>query len=103
MATKFTKEWLFAALDRAIRTFAQTALGFLAVGAAMSDIDWIRAFSVAGVATVISILTSVATQLPEATVDGTITNGEDGATATAQLEDKAKALQKKSVRLKVEK
>ncbi len=98
---KLTQEWLLAALVRALRTFAQTFLGFLAVGAAMSDVDWVRAASVSGVAAIICIVTSVATGLPEATVDGTITDGSDGPTATATLEDKSKAMAKKSVRLTV--
>jgi hypothetical protein len=37
----------------------------IAVGAAFSEIDWLRALSVSGVAFVLSILTSLATGLPE--------------------------------------
>ena len=59
------KEWLKAALIRAIRTFAQTFVGFIAVGAALEEIQWLRATSVAGAAFVLSILTSLATGLPE--------------------------------------
>ena len=58
------KEWLRAALVRAVKTFAQTFAGSIAVGAAMSEIDWLRALSVSGVALVLSILTSL-TGLPE--------------------------------------
>ena len=58
------KEWAKAALIRAIRTFAQTFAGCIAVGAAASEVDWIRALSVSGVAFVLSILTSLA-GLPE--------------------------------------
>lgn len=58
------KEWLRAALIRAIKTFAQTMIGTIAVGAAFHEIDWIRALSVSGVAAVLSILTSLA-GLPE--------------------------------------
>lgn len=58
------KEWLKAALIRAIRTFAQTFAGCIAVGAAVSEVDWLRALSVSGVACVLSILTSLA-GLPE--------------------------------------
>lgn len=47
--------------ERAIKTFAQTLLGFVAVqGAAFADIDWATALSVSGVATLASLLTSVA-------------------------------------------
>lgn len=59
------KEWAKAALIRAIRTFAQTFVGFIAVGAALEEIQWLRALSVSGAAAVLSILTSLATGLPE--------------------------------------
>ena len=59
------KEWLIAALIRAARTFAQTFVGFIAVGAALEEIQWLRALSVSGAAAVLSILTSLATGLPE--------------------------------------
>ena len=59
------KEWLKAALIRAIRTFAQTFVGFIAVGAALEEVQWLRALSVSGAAFVLSILTSLATGLPE--------------------------------------
>ena len=60
------KQWALAALIRAIRTFAQTFVGFIAVGAALEEIQWLRALSVSGAAFVLSILTSLATGLPEA-------------------------------------
>ena len=59
------KKWLLAALIRAVRTFAQTFVGFIAVGAALEEIQWLRALSVSGAAFVLSILTSLATGLPE--------------------------------------
>ena len=58
------KKWLIAALIRAVRTFAQTFVGFIAVGAALEEIQWLRALSVSGVACVLSLLTSLA-GLPE--------------------------------------
>ena len=58
------KEWLRAALIRAVKTFAQTMVGSIAVGAAISEVDWVRALSVSGVACVLSLLTSLA-GLPE--------------------------------------
>ena len=58
------KEWAKAALIRAIKTFAQTLAASISVGAAMSEIDWARALSVAGVSFVLSIATSLA-GLPE--------------------------------------
>ena len=59
------KKWILAALIRAVRTFAQTFVGFIAVGAALEEIQWLRALSVSGAAAVLSILTSLATGLPE--------------------------------------
>lgn len=58
------KKWLIAALIRAVKTFAQTAVSMIAVGAAFSEIDWLRVLSVSGVAFVLSMLTSLA-GLPE--------------------------------------
>ena len=66
------KEWAVAALIRAVRTFAQTFVGFIAVGAALEEIQWFRALSVSGAAFVLSILTSLATGLPEAEVPALI-------------------------------
>ena len=60
-------KWALAALIRAVKTFAQTFASMIAVGAAFSEIDWLRALSVSGVAFVLSWLTSLA-GLPE--VDG---------------------------------
>jgi len=59
------KQWIVAALIRAVRTFAQTFVGFIAVGAALEEVQWLRALSVSGAACVLSVLTSLATGLPE--------------------------------------
>ena len=60
--------WAKAALVRALKTFAQTFAGCIAVGAAASEVDWLRALSVSGVAFVLSVLTSLAglPEVPEA-------------------------------------
>lgn len=60
LLTVDTKKWLKAAGIRAIKTFAQTFGGMITVGAAMSEIQWGQAFSVACVATIYSLVTSVA-------------------------------------------
>ena len=59
------KKFMMAALIRAIRTFAQTFVSMVAVGAAFSEVEWVRVMSVSGVAFVLSVLTSLATGLPE--------------------------------------
>ena len=61
----FTQKWWIAAGIRALKTFAQAMGAGIAVGAAASEVDWLRLLSVAGVAAVASILTSLA-GLPEA-------------------------------------
>ena len=58
------RKWAIAALVRALRTFAQTFAGCIAVGAAVSEVEWLRALSVSGVAFVLSVLTSLG-GLPE--------------------------------------
>ena len=68
------KTFAVAALVRSLRTFAQTFVGFVAVGAALSDIPWLEALSVSAVAALLSILTSIITGLPE--VDGEKQKGE---------------------------
>lgn len=63
------REWGAAALTRAVKTAAQTAVALIGTGAVgFTDLDWVRIASVAGVAAVLSLLTSIATDLPE--VDG---------------------------------
>jgi hypothetical protein len=59
-----TKQWFVAAATRAVKTMAQTALGMITVGAAINAIDWTYVGSVALVAAILSILTSVV-GLPE--------------------------------------
>lgn len=56
--------WLKAAGIRAVKTFCQTMLGMIAIGAAISEVQWTYVLSVSVVAAILSILTSVA-GLPE--------------------------------------
>lgn len=64
------KDWLKAAGIRALKTFLQVALGFITVGAAISDINWGLMLSTATVAAIYSIATSIITGLPEVPDDG---------------------------------
>ena len=61
------KKWFKAAGVRAIKTVAQTLLGYITIGLAMNEINWITAGSVALVAGIYSLLTSIAglTELKE--------------------------------------
>lgn len=56
----FTRAFLYALLERAVKTFAQTAAAMLvAAGSGLLDADWITVASVAGMAAVVSVLTSI--------------------------------------------
>lgn len=57
----FTKSFAIAALERAIKTFAQAAVAVL-VGnvTGLLDVDWVQLASVSGLAALVSVLTSVA-------------------------------------------
>ena len=55
-----------AALIRAARTIAQTALATIGTTAVIQDVDWALVGSTAALAGIVSLLTSAATELPEA-------------------------------------
>lgn len=58
----WTKTFALAVLERAIKTFAQAAAALLvAAGTGLLDADWMQILSVAGMAAVVSVLTSVGT------------------------------------------
>ena len=58
------KKWIKAAGIRALKTFAQSFVSLVAVGAAISEVEWGYVASVSAVAALLSLLTSVA-GLPE--------------------------------------
>lgn len=60
-----TKEWVKAALIRAIRTFAESMLAYIGTGALiLSDVNWIAALSAGAFGFIIAILLALA-GLPE--------------------------------------
>ena len=59
------KKFLKAAGIRALRTVAQTAAAMIGTGVVMSDVNWWGVLSASLLAGILSILTSVATGLPE--------------------------------------
>ena len=58
------KKWIKAALVRAVKTVAQTAVATIGTSAAMGEVNWIMVGSASLLAGILSILTSVA-GLPE--------------------------------------
>ena len=56
--------WLKAAGIRAIKTFAQTAVGVIGASAMITQVSWQTVLSAAALAAILSLLTSVA-GLPE--------------------------------------
>ena len=57
--------WKAAAI-RAVRTMAQSALALIPAAATITEVNWLTVLGTAALAGVVSILTSVATGLPEA-------------------------------------
>ncbi len=58
-------EFVRAALIRTIRTVAQTAAATIGTSALLSEVDWRAVVSASVLAGILSVLTSIATGLPE--------------------------------------
>ncbi|WP_430754608.1 holin [Micrococcus luteus] len=77
MSIYTTPDFWRGAAERAIKTFAQALLGVLTGGATgVLDVDWAAALSVAALATIGSILTSLAT--PDFTAGAPADDGYQG-------------------------
>lgn len=59
------KKFVKAAVIRAIRTVCQTAVAMIGTSVVLSDVNWLAVASASVLAGVLSVLTSVATGLPE--------------------------------------
>lgn len=59
------KKFLKAATIRAVRTVAQTAVAVIGTSAVLADVNWWACLSASLLAGILSLLTSVATGLPE--------------------------------------
>lgn len=66
----FSKDFWIKAIIRAIRTIAQCAVATIGTAAIMSDVNWSVVLSASLLSGILSILTSIATGLPEATQEG---------------------------------
>ena len=62
--SKRTKQWIKAALVRAVKTVAQTAIATIGTSALLSEVNWVVVASASILAGILSILTSIA-GLPE--------------------------------------
>lgn len=63
------KKFIKAAAIRAVRTIAQTAVAVIGTSALLSEVNWAAVASASILAGILSLLTSVATGLPEAPKD----------------------------------
>lgn len=103
---KFTKEWVVAALVRAIKTAAEVALGMLTIGKGLTDFDWLQILSVSAVAGIYTILSCIVFGVPEAESDGVLMVDNKGdkqkwlfSVSDAVIDGIA---EKKSIRLKID-
>lgn len=64
------KNFIRAAIIRAARTIAQTAIAVIGTSAVLEQVNWWAVLSASVLAGILSILTSVVTDLPEAPKGG---------------------------------
>ena len=67
-----TKEFWVSALIRAIRTICQTAIATIGTAMVLSEVPWMYVASASVLAGILSILTSIATGLPEVELQQTL-------------------------------
>jgi hypothetical protein len=60
-----SKDWWKSAAIRAIRTICQTAIAMIGTAVFIEDVNWLGVLSASALAGILSILTSLATGLPE--------------------------------------
>lgn len=59
------RDFAVAAATRAVKTCAQTAVSLIGVSTFMDEVNWMQVVSASLLAGLLSILTSIATGLPE--------------------------------------
>ena len=60
-----TKDFWYSASIRAVRTISQAAIAMIGTSAVMSDVNWTMVLSASALSGILSVLTSIATGLPE--------------------------------------
>ena len=60
-----TRDFWKATSIRALRTICQTAVAMIGTSAVMSDVNWMMVLSASALSGILSVLTSIATGLPE--------------------------------------
>ncbi|WP_172796481.1 holin [Corynebacterium glutamicum] len=58
--TIFAKPFVADLTERAIKTFAQALLGVFVAGVTIMSVDWVDALAIGATATLVSVLTSIA-------------------------------------------
>ena len=66
------KDFWICALVRAIRTICQTAIAMIGTAVFLSDVNWIGVASASVLSGILSIMTSIATGLPEVQLTETL-------------------------------
>lgn len=74
----FTRRFWTSAGRRALHTLAQTAIGTIGTTALLEGIDWAIVASATGVATILSLLKSIAAGTPEGGRGMLTRGGSDG-------------------------
>lgn len=72
MKRQWTKDFVIAALVRAVKTAAQVMLSMLTVGAAITSFNWVQIMSISATSFIYSILTSIVFGIPEGEYQGSL-------------------------------
>lgn len=80
-------DFIKASLIRAVRTIAQTAVAMIGTATVLSSVDWKVVLSASLLSGILSVLTSIATGLPEVEYSQHIYMSADEPTDSEVIED----------------